>query len=394
MAGRKDGSIQLLRLCLKTGLEWWPGRLHLDLKAAQQSTPSQLGGHRQISTTALQQARPRKAKDNKVWWDTLAMCQLTLSYNGSIAGNAHGHGPHDLLQSGSTTPKQLLQAAQRVAAAGSVPPHVPEGPGSGTEQPDGSRQRRGSMAAKRKGRPRSESPAKRQATGNRPFLPPAAAAAAQVAEAEHRALQRREAAKAGSPGRARPAAAQPRAAEQPAVAQARSIQLDNGSFEGQKSQGRPRRGAARARPTELNGDSAGGQLHHRRLGRHQRARAAAHQTAAGHMPGGKPTKAGAGSDGTNAGNSRGSASNRQGPGGRPASAKDQSSQGQSKASKQPPAKLPSYQELLKMEAVHDLKPDQRQAVLDHVLHFRQSKKAQDQALALYVNAQVGNAGAE
>ena len=281
-----------------------------------------------------------------------------------------------------------------MAATGSMPPHVPEGPDSGRTQADSSRQRRGSMAAKRKGRPRSDSPAKRQATGSRPFLPPAAAAAAQAAEAEHRALQRREAAKAGSPGRARPAAARPGAADQPAVAQTGSTYLDDGSSEGQKPQGRPRRAAAQTRPTELDSDSAGGQQPHRRLGRHQRARAAPQKTAAGCTPGGKPTKAGAGGDGTNAGNPRGSASNRQGTGDRPASAKEQSSQGQSRASKQPPTKLPSYQELLKMKAVHALKPDQHQAVLAHVLHFTQSKKAQDQALALYVNAQVGTARAE
>ena len=394
MAGRKDRSLQLLRLCLRTGLEWWPGRLHPELKAAQQIAPNQLGAYRQIFNTAVQQARPRKAKDKQARLGTLPVCQHNLSYISSIVvaiSMQCGQRACNSLQSGSATPRQLLQAAQRVAAAGSGSPHVPKGPDSGTEQPDGSRQRRGSMAAKRKGRPRSESPAKRQATGSRPFLPPAAAAAAQAAEAEHRALQRRQAAKTGSPGRAQPAGA----AEQPAVAQARSIRQDDGSSEGQKPQGRPRRAATRARPTELDGDSAGGQEPQRRLGRHQRARAAAQNLAAGDTPVGNGTKDGGGSSGAHAGiTSSGSASNRQGPGDRPASAKDRSSQGQSKGSKQPHAKLSSYQELLKMEAVHDLKPDQHQAVLDHVLHFRQSKRAQDQALALYVNAQVSNAGDE
>lgn len=175
------------------------------------------------------------------------------------------------------------------------------------------------------------------------------------------------------------------------MAQARSIHLDDGSSEGQKPQGRPRQAAGRAGFTERDGDSAGGREPHRRLGRQQRARVAAQKTAAGYMPASKSTKAGAGSDGADAGiNTRGSASNKQGPSDRPAAAEDQS-----KVSKQlPPAKLPSYQELLKIGAVHDLKPAQHQAVLDHVLHFRQSKRAQDQALALYVNAQVSNAGAD
>ena len=90
MAGRKDRSVQLLRLCLRTGLEWWPGRLHPEFRAAQQIALNQLGGHRQISTTAEQQARPRKAQDKQACLDTLLFCYSPLSCISAIvvAGNA------------------------------------------------------------------------------------------------------------------------------------------------------------------------------------------------------------------------------------------------------------------------------------------------------------------